>query len=193
MMKHLKRLVIAYDNMPTDMRGDLLTFREIIKNLDWLVIMSFHSVEVEEKRRDKAKKRVSTGGDQSSGRNSSDDVSSSYTGKGAPPSSRSSNAGTEFGNNNNDAYDTASMASYGSVGSRGSTRSFSAKSVGGESTRTIGVASTTGSTRTIGGASTASSAGPAGRRRAPGVGSKASPYAAFAAASEEQGRRSSAM
>lgn len=86
MMKHLKRLVIAYDNMPTDMRGDLLTFREIIKNLDWLVIMSFHSVEVEEKRRDKAKKRMSSS-DTGGGRgNSSDDVSS-YTG-GRAPSSR---------------------------------------------------------------------------------------------------------
>lgn len=110
MMKHLKRLVIAYDNMPPDMRGDLLTFREIIKNLDWLVIMSFHSVEVEEKRREKAKKRLSLDGRGGS----SDDVS--FRGS---ASGRVDSGGT-------DNFDTASMASYGSVGSRGSARSFSA-------------------------------------------------------------------
>jgi DNA repair exonuclease SbcCD ATPase subunit len=188
MMKHLKRLVIAYDNMPTDMRGDLLTFREIIKNLDWLVIMSFHSVEVEEKRRDKAKKRMSS----SDGRNSSDDVSS-YAGRGgstvggggggggggrhAPSVSGRSMASTDMGAN--DAFDTASMASYGSVGSRGSTRSFAVS----------GTSTTGGFNEHV------QSLKASGRRRGPGstTSSKASPYAAFAAASEEQKRRSSAM
>ena len=113
MMKHLKRLVIAYDNMPPDMRGDLLTFREIIKNLDWLVIMSFHAVEVEEKRREKAKKRMSLDGRGGS----SDDVASSF---------RGSASGRIDSGQSTDNFDTASMASYGSVGSRGSARSFSA-------------------------------------------------------------------
>lgn len=120
MMKHLKRLVIAYDNMPPDMRGDLLTFREIIKNLDWLVIMSFHSVEVEEKRREKAKKRLFGHG--GANRNLSDDQVS--FGRGS--SSGILGGGRIDSGYSTDNFDTASMASYGSVGSRGSARSFSA-------------------------------------------------------------------
>lgn len=162
MMKHLKRLVIAYDNMPPDMRGDLLTFREIIKNLDWLVIMSFHSVEVEEKRREKAKKRMSS----SDGRGpSGDDVS--FSGRGGSLSGR-----IDSGASTNDNFDTASMASYGSVGSRGSARSFSASG-----TSTSGFSDFAGGSRGGRKASMSSKSSS----------SKASPYASFVAAAE-QGR-----
>lgn len=162
MMKHLKRLVIAYDNMPPDMRGDLLTFREIIKNLDWLVIMSFHSVEIEEKRREKAKKRMSS----SDGRSpSGDDVS--FSGRGGSLSGR-----IDSGASTNDNFDTASMASYGSVGSRGSARSFSASG-----------ASTSGFSDFAGG----SRGGRKASMSSKSSSSKASPYASFVA-SAEQGR-----
>lgn len=161
MMKHLKRLVIAYDNMPPDMRGDLLTFREIIKNLDWLVIMSFHSVEVEEKRREKAKKRLSSDGRGASG----DDVS--FSGRGGSLSGR-----VDSGASTADNFDTASMASYGSVGSRGSARSFSASGAS-----TSGFSDFAGGSRAGGRKASMSS-------KASLSSSKASPYASFAAAAE---------
>uniref|UniRef100_A0A7S2WII2 Calponin-homology (CH) domain-containing protein n=1 Tax=Rhizochromulina marina TaxID=1034831 RepID=A0A7S2WII2_9STRA len=61
MMKHLKKLVVAYDNLPPENRGELRTFREIVKNLDWLVIMSFHASEVEHRRRNKARRKFCRG------------------------------------------------------------------------------------------------------------------------------------
>lgn len=58
MMKCLKRLVVAYDNMPSETRHDMATFREVVMNMDWLVIMSFHAQEVEERRREEAQRKV---------------------------------------------------------------------------------------------------------------------------------------
>ena len=156
MMKHLKRLVIAYDNMPPDMRGDLLTFREIIKNLDWLVIMSFHSVEVEEKRREKAKKRLA-----GNSRTLSDDQVSFGRGSSSGLGGGGGGGGRVDSGYSTDNLDTASMASYGSIGSRGSARSFSAS------------------------AASTSYSGASGVRRGGGRG-KAAGYASFVASQQEK-------
>jgi hypothetical protein len=156
MMKHLKRLVIAYDNMPPDMRGDLLTFREIIKNLDWLVIMSFHSVEVEEKRREKAKKRLA-----GNSRTLSDDQVSFGRGSSSGLGGGGGGGGRVDSGYSTDNFDTASMASYGSIGSRGSARSFSAS------------------------AASTSYSGASGVRRGGGRG-KAAGYASFVASQQEK-------
>ena len=46
MLRHLRQLVVANDNMANIIRGEMDTYAEVLKNLDWMVIMSIHAVEV---------------------------------------------------------------------------------------------------------------------------------------------------